>query len=206
MGLTAGTGPDATTGAAVTAVTVFCGASPGHLPGHLHTAAELGRALAGAGMRLVYGGARTGLMGAVADGALAAGGAVTGVVPRALLPYEITHAGLTELQVVADMHERKARMAELGDAFVTLPGGLGTAEELFEALSWAQLGLHRKACLLLDPFGYYRPLLAFLTHARDEGFLRAGDLERVRVCASTRVVMARLAGVETEEPRGAVPT
>ncbi|WP_256333513.1 TIGR00730 family Rossman fold protein [Streptomyces sp. cf386] len=197
------TGTAATT---VAAVTVFCGASPGRLPGHLRTAAALGRALAGAGLRLVYGGARTGLMGAVADAALAAGGAVTGVVPRVLLPYEITHAGLTELEVVADMHERKARMAELGNAFVALPGGLGTAEELFEVLSWAQLGLHRKPCLLLDPSGFYRPLLSFLTHARDEGFLRPGDLERLLVCASADEVPARLAGRETEEPRGVVPT
>lgn len=177
---------------AATAVTVFCGGSPGRRPGHLRTAADLGRALAAAGLRLVYGGTRTGLMGAVADGALAAGGAVTGVVPRRLLPYEITHPGVTDLVVVGDMHERKARMAAEGDAFVALPGGLGTAEELLEVLSWAQLQIHRKPCLLLDPSGFYRPLLSFLEHARDEGFLHPGDLERIVVCASVEEVVARL--------------
>lgn len=176
----------------MTGVTVFCGASPGHRPEHLRTAAELGDALAGAGLRLVYGGARIGLMGAVADAALAAGGQVTGVIPRQMLPYEIAHTGLTELEVVRDIHERKARMAQSGDAFVALPGGLGTAEELFEVLAWAQMRIHRKPCLLLDPTGFYRPLLAFLRHVRDEGFLHPGDLERIVVCGSAREVVERL--------------
>ncbi|MEU6142944.1 TIGR00730 family Rossman fold protein [Streptomyces sp. NPDC047081] len=180
----------------MTSVTVFCGASPGHRPTHLRTAGELGRALAESGLRLVYGGARTGLMGAVADGALAAGGAVTGVVPRRMLPYEINHAGLTALEIVPDLHARKARMAELGDAFVALPGGLGTAEELLEALAWAQLNIHRKPCVLLDSDGFYEPLLAFLQHARDEGFLRDGDLERVVVCRSPREVVELLTAPE----------
>jgi uncharacterized protein (TIGR00730 family) len=179
---------------AVTGVTVFCGSAPGSRPGYLRTAAQFGHALAEAGLRLVYGGARSGLMGAVADAALAAGGTVTGVVPRRMLPYEIAHTGLTELEVVADIHVRKARMAELGDAFVALPGGLGTAEELLEAVSWAQLHIHRKPCVLLDPDGFYRPLLAFLEHARDEGFLRTGDLERITVCTSAREVVELLAG------------
>ncbi|MFJ2111653.1 MULTISPECIES: TIGR00730 family Rossman fold protein [unclassified Streptomyces] len=173
-------------------MTVFCGASPGRAPGHLRTATALGTALAGAGRRLVYGGASIGLMGAVADAALAAGGEVTGVIPRQLLPYEIAHQGLTVLETVADMHQRKARMAELGDAFVALPGGFGTAEELFEVLTWSQLGIHDKPCLLLDPDGFYRPLLSFLAHARDEGFLRPGDLDRVIVCGSAEEVLARL--------------
>lgn len=176
----------------MTTVTVFCGASPGNRPGHLRIAAELGRALAEAGLRLVYGGARIGLMGAVADAALAAGGAVTGVVPSRMLPYEITHTGLTDLEVVTDIHQRKARMAASCDAFVALPGGLGTAEELLEVLSWAQLRIHRKPCLLLDPFGFYRPLVTFLEHARDEGFLHPGDLERIVVCRSAKEVVARL--------------
>ncbi len=176
----------------VTTVTVFCGSSPGNRPGHTRIAAELGRALAEAGLRLVYGGARIGLMGTVADAALASGGAVTGVIPNLMLPYEITHTGLTDLEVVGDMHQRKARMAESGDAFVALPGGLGTAEELLEVLSWAQLRIHRKPCLLLDPFGFYRPLVSFLEHARDEGFLRPGDLERIIVCRSAQEVVARL--------------
>ncbi|MGW3652779.1 TIGR00730 family Rossman fold protein [Streptomyces sp. NPDC000878] len=176
----------------VTSVTVFCGASPGHRPGHRETAADLGRALAKAGLRLVYGGARTGLMGTLADAALDGGGEVTGVVPRRMLPYEIAHTGLSELEVVADIHERKARMAELGDAFVALPDGLGTAEEPLEALAWAQLRIHRKPCLLLDSYAFYRPLLEFLEHARDEGFLHPGDLERIVVCASAEEVVAQL--------------
>jgi uncharacterized protein (TIGR00730 family) len=194
---------------AVTAVTVFCGASPGHHPGHQETAAALGRALAQAGLQLVYGGARTGLMGALADASLDGGGRVTGVVPRRLLPYEIAHSGLSELEVVADIHERKARMAELGDAFVALPGGLGTAEELLEALAWAQLRIHRKPCLLLDPYGFYRPLLTFLEHARDEGFLHPGDLERIVVCESAEEVVAQLtspAGESTVQSDPEQPT
>ncbi|MDX2933858.1 TIGR00730 family Rossman fold protein [Streptomyces ipomoeae] len=188
----------------MTGVTVFCGASSGHRPEHLRTAAELGRVLAGAGLRLVYGGARTGLMGAVADAALAAGGEVTGVIPRRMLPYEIAHSGLTDLRVVADIHERKALMAGLGDAFVALPGGLGTAEELFEALAWAQMRIHRKPCLLLDPHGFYRPLLAFLRHVHDEGFLHPGDLERIVVCESAREVVERLTTAPAPAPAGSV--
>ncbi|MDC0769139.1 TIGR00730 family Rossman fold protein [Streptomyces sp. HD] len=190
----------------MTTVTVFCGSSPGNRPDHMRIAAELGRALAEAGLRLVYGGAHIGLMGAVADAALASGGAVTGVIPNLMLPYEITHTGLTELEVVEDMHQRKARMAESADAFVALPGGLGTAEELLEVLSWAQLRIHRKPCLLLDPFGFYRPLVTFLEHARDEGFLRPGDLERIIVCRSAQEVVARLtsgAAAASGEPAAA---
>ncbi|WP_308289960.1 TIGR00730 family Rossman fold protein [Streptomyces cylindrosporus] len=134
-------------------VTVFRGASAGRDITHLRIAAELGRAIAGAGLRLVYGGAAIGLMGAVADAALHAGGIVIGVLPAGLVPREIAHRGLTELRIVADMHQRKALMSELGDAFVALPGGLGTAEELFEALTWSQLGIHHKPCVLLDHNG-----------------------------------------------------
>ncbi|WP_234342939.1 TIGR00730 family Rossman fold protein [Streptomyces fulvoviolaceus] len=177
----------------MTTVTVFCGASPGRRPDHLRNAEELGRALAEAGLGVVYGGARTGLMGALADAALGAGGTVTGVVPRRMLPYELTHTGLTRLDVVGDLHQRKARMGELGDAFVALPGGLGTVEELIEVLSWAQLRIHDKPCLLLDPSGFYEPLLSFLEHAQDEGFLHPGDLERIVVCRSARDVVDRLA-------------
>ncbi|AZP22438.1 TIGR00730 family Rossman fold protein [Streptomyces aquilus] len=189
----------------VTSVTVFCGSSPGRRPGHLRMAGELGRALAEAGLRLVYGGARTGLMGAVADGALGAGGSVTGVVPSRMLPYEIAHTELTELEVVTDIHARKARMAELGDAFVALPGGLGTAEELLEALSWAQLHIHRKPCVLLDPDDFYAHLLRFLEHAENEGFLRARDLERIVVCRSTQEVIEQLVGTASVAPPPSSP-
>jgi uncharacterized protein (TIGR00730 family) len=152
------------TDARVRRVTVFCGASSGSSL-HLRAAAEFGRVVAEAGLELVYGGAQVGLMGAVADAALRGGAAVTGVIPRHLARHEIRHTGLTRLLVVEDMHQRKARMAELGDAFVALPGGLGTAEEFFEILTWAQIGLHDKPCALLDTGGFYRPLLAFLAHA-----------------------------------------
>ncbi|GEJ56295.1 TIGR00730 family Rossman fold protein [Anaeromyxobacter diazotrophicus] len=153
-------------------ICVFCGSSPGARPAYLATARALGRELASRGLGLVYGGSSVGLMGAVADGALAAGGEVVGIIPGALEAKELAHHGLTRLEVVASMHERKARMAELADGFVALPGGMGTLEELSEILTWAQLGLHRKACALLDVAGYWQPLIAFFDHAVKERFLR----------------------------------
>jgi hypothetical protein len=136
-------------------------------------AADFGRTLAERGIALVYGGGKVGLMGALADGALAAGGVVVGVIPRALVDREVAHEGLTELRVVDSMHERKALMADLADGFVALPGGVGTLEELFEIWSWAQLGLHSKPCGLIEVDGYFAPLIAFLEHAVQEGFLPA---------------------------------
>ncbi|TDC71095.1 TIGR00730 family Rossman fold protein [Streptomyces hainanensis] len=174
------------------AVTVFCGASPGRGEAYARAADELGAALAEAGLHLVYGGASVGLMGGLADAALRAGGTVTGVIPRAMLPYEIAHPGLTDLHVVPDMHARKALMGELGDAFVTLPGGFGTAEEFFEALTWSQLRLHAKPCVLLDVAGYYRPLLAFLDHAVTEGFVARRDADRIVVTDDPAGVVAAL--------------
>ena len=132
------------------AVCVFCGSSPGADPAYLTAAASLGRALAGGGRRLIYGGAKVGLMGALADAALDAGGQVIGVVPRALIDKEIAHTGLTELRVVESMHARKALMSDLAEAFIALPGGLGTIEEFLEVWTWGQLGLHRKPLGLLD--------------------------------------------------------
>lgn len=176
-------------------VTVFCGASPGRAATHLDTAAALGRTIAEAGLRLVYGGANVGLMGAVADGALSAGGTVVGVMPEYLLPYEIAHTELTELHVVPDMHRRKALMAELGDAFVALPGGFGTVEELFEVLTWSQIRLHSKPCVLLNHNDYYSPLLAFLHHAAREGFVSQADTERLIVCRHPGEVVDRLGAV-----------
>jgi uncharacterized protein (TIGR00730 family) len=152
-------------------ICVFCGANAGRDPSHAVFASEVGEGLARRGVGLVYGGGRVGLMGAVADGALGAGGEVHGVIPQALVDRELAHRGVTELHVVDTLHARKARMAELSDAFVALPGGLGTLEELAEVLSWAQLGLHAKPVGLLDPNGYFEPLLAFLDHAVAEGFL-----------------------------------
>ena len=153
-------------------VCVFAGSSAGVRPEYLAAATDLGRVLAARGIGLVYGGARVGLMGAVADAVLTGGGAVTGVIPRALVEKEVAHSGLTELRVVTTMHERKALMADLSDAFVALPGGWGTLDEMFEILTWAQLGLHRKPCGLLNVQGYFDRLLAFLDHTVEQGFVR----------------------------------
>jgi hypothetical protein len=152
-------------------VCVFTGSHPGADPCYLETAAGLGRALARRGITLVYGGAHVGLMGAVADAALAGGGRVVGVMPQTLVDREVAHRGLTELIVTTDMHARKARMAELADAFLALPGGYGTLEELFEVVTWSQLGLHRKPIGLLDSGGFWQGMLAFLAHTRTQGFI-----------------------------------
>jgi uncharacterized protein (TIGR00730 family) len=154
-------------------VCVFCGSSAGERPEYRAAAADFGRALAARGLGLVYGGGCVGLMGVLADAALEAGAEVIGVIPRFLADKEIAHAGLSELRVVRSMHERKALMSELSDAFAALPGGLGTLEELFEVWTWAQLGLHKKPCGLLDAAGFYAPLTRFLDHAQHEGFVRA---------------------------------
>ena len=132
----------------------------------------MGQVLVARGFELVYGGARVGLMGAIADSVLDAGGRVIGVIPQALVEREVAHAGLSDLRIVSSMHERKALMADLSDGFVAMPGGWGTFEELFEVLTWGQLGLHRKPCGLLNVEGYFDPLLAFLGHAYEEQFVR----------------------------------
>ena len=150
---------------------VFCGSHSGVDPSYEMTARTLGRTLAESGIELVYGGGHVGLMGAVANAALAAGGDVTGVMPKALVNREIAHTGLTRLHVVGSMHERKAMMSELSEGFVALPGGTGTLEEFFEILTWAQLGEHAKPCGLLNVAGYYDPLLAVFDHMVDRGFL-----------------------------------
>jgi uncharacterized protein (TIGR00730 family) len=154
-------------------ICVFCASSRGRDERLLGAAHDFGRLLAGRGQRLVYGGGRVGLMGALADGALAGGGEVVGVIPEAMVGCELAHSGIPDLRVVGSMHERKATMAELADAFVALPGGIGTLEELFEIWTWGQLGLHRKPCGLLDLDGYYTQLLAFLGHAEASGFIGA---------------------------------
>jgi len=156
----------------ITTVTVFCGSSPGHDPAHRAAAVDLGRLLVARGIDLVYGGGSVGLMGVLADAVLAGGGRVTGVIPRHLWEKEVGHHGLTELLVVESMHARKMAMADRGDAFIALPGGVGTFEELFEALTWTQLGIHEKPVGLLGEAGFYRPLLAFLDATVDAGFLR----------------------------------
>ncbi|NGY05565.1 TIGR00730 family Rossman fold protein [Solimonas terrae] len=154
-------------------ICVYCGSSAGARPLHAAAAARLGAELADADIAIVYGGASVGLMGALADAALARGGEVIGVMPRALADRELAHDGLSQLHLVDSMHERKALMAQLADAFVALPGGLGTLEELFEIWTWARLGQHRKPCAMLNVDGYYDGLLGFLDHAVGEGFIRA---------------------------------
>jgi uncharacterized protein (TIGR00730 family) len=153
-------------------VCVFCGSSLGNRPEYADAATDLAGVLAGAGIRLVYGGASVGIMGVLADAVLAAGGEAVGVIPQALTGKEIAHPGLTEQHVTVSMHERKALMAELSDGFVALPGGYGTLEEFAEVLTWTQLGIQRKPCGLLDVAGFFGPLLRFLDHATAEGFVR----------------------------------
>jgi uncharacterized protein (TIGR00730 family) len=164
---------------AIRSICVFCGASTGRDPAYAAAASLVGETLARRGVHLVYGGSRVGLMGAVADAALAAGGRVTGVIPSTLVEREVAHTGLSDLRVVTTLHERKALMAELSDAFIALPGGLGTLEELAEVLSWAQLELHAKPIGLLDVAGYFTALEAFLDHAEAEGFLAERNRRRL---------------------------
>lgn len=156
-------------------ICVFCGSNSGTRQAYADAARATGEALARRGIGLVYGGGGVGLMGIVADAALAAGGEVIGVIPEALEAREVAHRGLTELRVVRSMHERKALMADLSDAFVALPGGFGTCEEFCEVITWAQLGLHEKPCGLLNVEGYYAPLLALFDRAVEEGFVRAAQ-------------------------------
>jgi uncharacterized protein (TIGR00730 family) len=184
-------------------VCVFCGSSPGARPAYAEATAELGRLLAADGIGLVYGGGAVGLMGVLADSVLAAGGEAIGVIPQALVDREIGHSGLTELRVVGSMHERKALMAELADAFVALPGGLGTLEELFEVYTWAQLGLHRKPCGLLDVERYYAGIVEFLEHAVREGFVREEHRAMLMVDRDPRALIERLRefAPETVQPK-----
>jgi uncharacterized protein (TIGR00730 family) len=153
-------------------ICVFCGSSSGTQPSYTHAAETVGRLLAQQGTELVYGGGNVGLMGTVADSCLAHGGRVLGVIPQLLVDKEVAHTGLTELRIVGSMHERKALMADLSDAFIVLPGGFGTWEEFCEILTWSQLGIQRKACALLNVNDYYNPLLQMADNAVTEGFLR----------------------------------
>ena len=153
-------------------ICVYCGSNPGANPAYAEAARELGRELAGRGLGMVYGGARVGVMGAVAEGVLQGGGSATGVIPHFFVTKEVAHDGLDELIVVDSMHERKARMADLSDGFIALPGGWGTIEEIFEMLTWAQLGHHQKPCGLLNVGSYYDELSAFLEKAITEKFVK----------------------------------
>lgn len=170
-------------------VCVFCGSSPGADPLYMRAAREVGVLLAERGLGLVYGGAQVGLMGAVADGALSAGGRVIGVIPQSLVRKEVAHMGLGDLRVVGSMHERKALMADLSDGFLALPGGCGTFEEFFEVVTWAQIGIHRKPCALLNIAGYYDPLLALIHHAVAERFVRPEHLGLVLVDTDSKLLL-----------------
>jgi len=174
-------------------ICVFCGSSVGTDPTYRLLAAELGRTVARRGVGVVYGGGRVGLMGVVADAALAEGGEVIGVIPQSLMDRELGHAGLTELHVVDSMHARKALMAELADGFVALPGGLGTLEELFEVWTWAQLGMHGKPCGLLDTGGFFAPLVVFLDHLVTNGFVGATHRAMLTVATSPEELLVRFA-------------
>lgn len=178
------------------AVCVFAGSSAGIQPQYTHVARELGWELGARGLDLVYGGARVGLMGTLADAALSRGTRVTGVIPAALVAKEVAHGGLSDLRVVASMHERKAVMADISDAFIALPGGWGTLEELFEVLTWGQLGLHQKPCGLLNAQGYYDRLLSFLEYSVEQGFVRHQYRSMIAVADSPGALLDRIAAYQ----------
>jgi uncharacterized protein (TIGR00730 family) len=173
-------------------ICVFCGSSPGDSPDFLAAAKEMGRELAARGMRLVYGGGNVGLMGAVADSALEHGAEVIGVIPRSLMQKELGHTRLTELRVVASMHERKNTMADLSEAFVAMPGGFGTFEEFCEVVTWTQLGLHHKPCGLLNIAGFYAPLLEMFDRAVAHRFIRPEQRALVLVDSTPGALLDRL--------------
>jgi uncharacterized protein (TIGR00730 family) len=181
-------------------ICVYCGSRPGNRPEYLDAARTLGSLLAARGIGLVYGGASVGVMGAVADAALKGGGDVIGVIPRGLVQKEIAHDHLTDLRVVKNMHERKALMAELSDAMVALPGGYGTFEELFETITWSQLGIHRKAIGLLNVRGFYDGLLALVDHAIAEGFVPPEHRGLIVEAAEPEVLLDLVAGYEPPPP------
>ena len=174
-------------------ICVFCGSSGGVRPEYAEAARKLGATLASRRLGLVFGGGRVGLMGQIADAVLDAGGEVLGVIPRSLYEMEVAHTGVTDLRVVDSMHDRKALMADLSDGFIALPGGMGTLEELFEVLTWAQLGFHEKPCGLLEVAGYFDDLIAFLHHAVGERFLKARHRELLMVESCPERLLDRFA-------------
>lgn len=180
-------------------VCVFCGSSSGAHPHYADAARQLGSELAARNMGLVYGGASVGLMGTIADAALAAGGKVTGVIPQSIVDYEIAHEQLSELHIVQSMHERKALMEELSDLFIALPGGFGTLDETFEILTWAQLSLHRKPIGLLNIDGYYDGLLQFADHQVKEGFVRAEHCAMLHSDSEAAALIDRLLNYQVPE-------
>jgi uncharacterized protein (TIGR00730 family) len=179
----------------VKSVCVFCGSSDGARAEYGEAAAALGRAVAGRGLTLVYGGSNIGMMRRLADAALSVSGRVVGVIPEQLVGWERAHRGLSELHVVSSMHERKALMVSLSDAFIAMPGGFGTLDEFFEVLTWAQLGLHRKPCALLNVAGYFDSLVAMFARARQDGFLYGQESEPL-IGSNPVTLLDRLATAE----------
>jgi uncharacterized protein (TIGR00730 family) len=182
-------------------VCVFLGSSPGARPEYAEATRVLGRELVARGLELVYGGGNVGLMGVLADAVLEAGGHVIGVIPESLVVREVAHTGLPDLRRVRSMHERKAMMADLSDAFVTLPGGIGTFEECFEILTWAQLGMHESPCGLLDVAGYWRAMRAMLQHAVEERFLRPEHVALLHVAKTPAALLDALAHARPPQVR-----
>jgi uncharacterized protein (TIGR00730 family) len=173
-------------------IAVYCGASFGADPVYAEAARALARAMVERNIALVYGGGNVGLMGVIADEVMRLGGEATGVIPRALVDKEVGHAGLTRLFVVKDMHERKAMMADLSDGFIAMPGGMGTLEELFEMLTWSQLGIHAKPVGVLNVAGFYDKLVAFMAHLQEEGFVREQHARLMMVESEPAALLARL--------------
>jgi uncharacterized protein (TIGR00730 family) len=179
----------------IQSICVYCGSSPGRIDRYTKAAHELGAGIAGAGLRLIYGGGTKGIMGAVSEGALRAGGKVTGIIPRFLINKEATEAALSrldELIVTEDMHQRKHTMFEKSDAFVALPGGIGTVEEIVEIMTWGQLGHHRKPIVFANIGGFWDPMLSMLDHMRAEGFIHTGHLVRPLVVDEADEVVAKI--------------
>lgn len=181
------------------AICLYCGSSPGENLAYRDAAALLGRTFAERGIRLVYGGGSVGLMGVAADACLTAGGEVIGVIPRLLMEKEVGHHGLTKMHMVENMHERKALMTDLADGFIALPGGYGTLDELFEALTWLQLGYHRKPVGILNVAGFFDPLMAFIDHSRSEGFLRPLHHEALCVDHDLATLLEKMRVIEAPD-------
>jgi hypothetical protein len=186
-------------------ICVFCGSNSGVRPAYREAAQTVGRLLCRRGIELVYGGGHVGLMGIVADACLSEGGRVIGVIPQALADKEVAHSGLTELRIVRSMHERKSVMAELSDAFLALPGGYGTWEELFEVLTWSQLGIQRKACAILNVEGYYDPLLEMADKALSDGFLRGVHRDLLLADVDPERLLDRVSDYEVRAEPGISP-
>ncbi len=194
--------PSPANAAAPFSVCVYCGSRPGSQPAYQALATALGGAIGRRGWQLVYGGGRAGLMGTLADATLAAGGRVVGVIPDSLMRLEVGHAGLTELHVVRSMHERKQMMAERSDAFIAMPGGIGTFEELFEVWTWRHLGYHQRPLGLLDVLGYWAPLLAFLQHSVKQGFMGDEQMATLQIAEDADQLLGALWAARSDAPSG----